>query len=177
MLGRSRRPRPRRVAAASADSFWCERSRRLWRGRDLSQPGFAGCRPSPTPSPGGRDWQRSTLQHSFWRRPDRRRGQHQQGNDDSRVQSQEPLQPVAVHLRSHHGSRRPDHHAGAACVAIGSPAAAAEFVQSQLTGNVGLVWRDAECAAGAARHSSNSKKPRDRSEIDLTGEDARPPLV
>ena len=36
------------AAATSAANFWCERSRRLWRGRDRSQPGIRRMRPSPT---------------------------------------------------------------------------------------------------------------------------------
>ena len=156
MLGGAADPGRARCSPTPADGFWSERGRRLGRGRDLSQPGFAGC-VQVRLQPGGRDWQRSTLQRGFWRRPHRRRGQHQQGNDDSRVQSQEPLQPVAVHLRPNHGPRRPDHHASAACVAIGSPAAAAEFVQPQFTRNAGLFWRDAECAAGAAHTAATVK--------------------
>jgi type II secretory pathway pseudopilin PulG len=75
-------------------------TRRCGRGFRLSQSGFAGF-VQVRLQRGGRDWQRSTLQRSFRRRPYRGRGQHQQGNNHSRVQSQEPLQPVAIHLRPH----------------------------------------------------------------------------
>ena len=122
--------------------------------------------------PGGRDWQRSTLQRGFWRRPHRRRGQHQQGNDDSRIQSQESLQPVAVHLRPNHGPRRPDHHAGAACVAIGSPAAAAEFVfiAANSPGNSGLLLAGCRVRRRRSPHSSNNKNLRiDRDRFDGRG--------
>ncbi len=80
---------------------------------------------------GWREWQQSVIQHGFWRRPDCRCCQHQQSADHSRVQSQESLQRLAVHLRSDHGSRRPDHNAGAACVAGGSSAATTEFIESE----------------------------------------------
>ena len=152
-------PRPRRVRAANpCCNFWCECSRRLWRGHDRSQPGFAGCVQVRLAA---RQAGLAALNLSsavFGGGPIVGVASISKATDDSRVQSQEPLQPVAVHLRPHHGSRRPDHHAGAACVAIGSPAAAAEFIQPQFNGNAGLFWRDAECAAGAADTASRNNR-------------------
>ena len=151
-------------------------SRRLWRGRSSSQPGFAGCVQIRL-QPGWRDWQRSTIQRGFRRRPNRWRRQHQQGHDDSRIQSQEPLQPVAVHLRSNHGPRRPDHHPGAACVAIGSPVAAAELIQPQLTRNARALLAECRVLRRRSRRSPRHSNKNLRSiGMDLTGEDARPPF-
>ena len=78
------------------------------------------------------------IQPGFWRRTNRRRRQHQQSAKHSRIQSQESLRQVAVYLRSDHGSRRFDHHAGAARVA-GAAAAAAEFHSNRAKSLLGVV--------------------------------------
>ena len=112
------------------------REKTLHRGEVLPKP--------PQTSPAA-EFQQSLNQHGFWRRPHRRRGQHQQSEDDSRIQPQESLQRLAVYLRSDHGSRRPDHHAGAARAAGIGSAFAAELIESwQLFGVVESVWRDAK---------------------------------
>ena len=155
------------------------RRRRLWGGRGQRQqqrPVQTGLEPA-----GRRHWQQPAIQRGFWRRPHRRRGQHQQSQKHPRVQSQEPLQPVAIHLRSHHGPGRPDHDAGAASVAGVLAGAAAELVESQLVRNAEFhtehLRRDAERAAGATRAAATAVGSANIWGRRMTGEDARPPLV
>ena len=117
MTGQGPAPRPRRSPPVL-------RNARYGRGRRLRPrtPAPGGDHPNRTQASRAAGAQQPFIQRGFWRRPDCRCRQHQQGQEHSRVQSQESLQRLAVHLRSDHGTQhRTDHHAGTARVAgVGS---------------------------------------------------------
>ena len=152
----------------------CRRCRRL--GQRLLVRAARSVQSRRQDQPGGGTASSPVIQHSLWRRPDRRRGQHQQSADHSRIQSQESLQPVAVHLRSDHGSRRPDHDAGAARVAGGGSAAAAELIES---GN--SSGSSSPLAGCRVRHRRPSLRRRSNNRnLEMhgyDGRDARPPFL
>ena len=130
-------------------------------GCELGQPVVIGTsrrrtNPSPTIAQLTGESERPVVEHSFRRRTDRWCCQHQQSPKHSRVQSQEPLQPVAVHLRSHHGSRRPHYHACATCVAVSSPVATAEFVEAPTLQDNRILRRNAEHAPSPVAHPTTS---------------------
>ena len=129
-------------------------------------------------NPGGK---RQIIRRGFWRRPDCRRRQHQQGPEYSRVQSQESLQRLAVHLRSDHGSQHGiDHHTGTASAAgVGSDE------QNSSGSNSGQVLtpRARPAALAACRVRRRPSLPAAAAAIMVInasgndGRDARPPFT